>query len=397
MYRIILRGGVYHQDTEISGNITQYNRGVSSYLATLGLGDPYLLGRLVNCTMTLAPHISGNCPRIFDSWTCFHSTHPGSLQAAPCPDFPALKYSRDRFAYKWCDDNGHWWVHPTTNRTWSNYTSCVDYPDLEFRNTINTLSITGLSLSFCCLFLSLLIFSSFRSLSCSRVTMHKNLILSLLFSCTSWLLWYKLVLFDHSVWSSNSLWCRMLHVITTYFTLSTYTWMLCEGAYIHILLVAPFLDHKFCVSSLKILGWTGPVFFVIPYIIYRQHNENFHCWMDNGDSNWFIAIPVMIVILLNVIFLFNVIRILRVKLRNSGDTTTHDTMKQARAVMFLVPILGINFMLLPIRPSHKSPMEDFYDILSAVSSSFQGVFVSFLLCFSNSQVLQQIRMKLSNS
>ena len=160
-------------------------------------------------------------------------------------------------------------------------------------------------------------------------------------------------------------------------------------------LLPPFMDENCRVLCLTVLGWTAPVFFIIPYMIYRHQNENFHCRMDMGDSNWIIAIPVIIVIILNIIFLSNVIHILRGKLSiSTGDSTSHDNIKQARAVLFLIPILGINFMLLPIRPSDDSPLEYFYDILSTISSSFQGVFVSTLLCFTNSQVIQEVKKNL---
>ena len=52
-----------------------------------------------------------------------------------------------------------------------------------------------------------------------------------------------------------------------------------------------------------------------------------------------------------------------------------------RAAMFLIPILGINFLLLPIRPSGGSSFEYFYDIVSTIFSSFQGAF------YSNSSVM----------
>ena len=45
------------------------------------------------------------------------------------------------------------------------------------------------------------------------------------------------------VWHDNSVWCRALHVLTTYLTMTNYTWMLCEGAYLHFLLVMPFLQE----------------------------------------------------------------------------------------------------------------------------------------------------------
>ena len=403
MWEIMIRPNLDAPDVLISdeklpdfeSQISQFIEFVKNESSSFFLKDSYLFNRLTNCTKRVTPTQPGQCPRIFDSWSCFHSAPPSSLQAEPCPDFPDLKYAKERFAYKWCDENGLWWVHPSSNITWSNYTNCVDYQDLGFRNSINTLSIVGLSSSLVCLLLSLLIFSSIHTLACGRVTMHKNLIISLLSSNISWLLWYNLVLFDNSVWSSNVLWCRIVQVITTYFTLSTYLWMLCEGAYLHLLLVATFLDEQCCVLCLTILGWTAPVFFIVPYMIYRHRNENFHCWMDMGDSNWFIAIPVIIVIILNIIFLSNVIHILRRKLSiSTGDSTSHDNIKQARAVLFLIPILGINFMLLPIRPSEESPLEYLYDILSTVSSSFQGVFVATLLCFTNSQVIQEVKKKL---
>ena len=184
---LISDGKLLHFESQISKFIEVANNESSSFF----LKDPYLFSRLQNCTKSLPPTQPGHCPRIFDSWSCFHSSPPSSLQAEPCPDFPVLKYAKERFANKWCDENGFWWVHPSSNRTWSNYTNCVDYQDLGFRNNMNTLSIVGLSSSLVCLLLSLLIFSSFRTLACGRVTMHKNLCISLLSSNISWLLWYN--------------------------------------------------------------------------------------------------------------------------------------------------------------------------------------------------------------
>ena len=79
--------------------------------------------------------------------------------------------------------------------------------------------------------------------------------------------------------------------------------------------------------------------------------------------------------------------------------------------MFLIPILGINFLLLPIRPAGGSSFEYFYDIVSTIFSSFQGAFntnsmfftlifvisgvlVSCLLCFLNGQVRPIMKSKL---
>lgn len=34
-------------------------------------------------------------------------------------------------AFKECDSNGSWFVHPATNQPWSNYSTCIDFEDLE--------------------------------------------------------------------------------------------------------------------------------------------------------------------------------------------------------------------------------------------------------------------------
>lgn len=37
------------------------------------------------------------------------------------------------FAHKACEADGEWFRHPETNRTWTNYTTCIDVNDFEVR------------------------------------------------------------------------------------------------------------------------------------------------------------------------------------------------------------------------------------------------------------------------
>ena len=77
----------------------------------------------------------------------------------------------------------------------------------------------------------------FRSLHCGRITMHKNLFMSMSLNNMIWIIWYSCVLFQPEVWSTNPTWCRVLHVTVQYFMITTYSWMLCEGAYLQLLLM----------------------------------------------------------------------------------------------------------------------------------------------------------------
>ena len=43
----------------------------------------------------------------------------------------------------------------------------------------------------------------------------------------------------------------------------------------------------------------------------RLQYENEHCWMDPGQSIYFLAVPSVIAILINIFFLCSVIRVIR--------------------------------------------------------------------------------------
>ena len=213
----------------------------------------------------------------------------------------------------------------------------------------------------------------------------------------SWLLWYHLVLFDSSVWSLNSLWCRCLHILTTYFMLTTYFWMLCEGTYLRMILVKTFIEEESWIWWLGVLGWLVPVIVLMPYVLFRLGYENQLCWMDSGHSIMFLAIPAICAILINIYFLCDVIKVLRSKLifENTFNRNNRNiAMKSARAALILIPIFGLHFLLLPMRPEKGSSMEYVYQVVSSLSTSTQGLFVSFLLCFTNEDVLCLIKKQL---
>ena len=129
----------------------------------------------------------------------------------------------------------------------------------------------------------------------------------------------------------------------------------------------------------------------------------------------FLAVPVVVVIAVNVFFLCQVIMILRSKLERDshqpGCPSVQISFQSTRAVFILIPIFGLQFLLLPIRPSKGytcsnlkcfitfgllgSPLEYFYEIISSLSTSSQGITVSILLCFSNKKIISQIKQTCS--
>ena len=162
-----------------------------------------------------------------------------------------------------------------------------------------------------------------------------------------------------------------------------------------MILVKTFLrEENLWIWCLLVLGWILPGTAVIAYVVFRHKYENELCWMDPGQSIVFLAVPAICVILLNIFLLCNVIRVIRTKLifenkfnRNNSDIS----MKSARAVLILIPIFGLHFLLIPMRPDTGSQLEYVYEVVSCISTSTQGLSVSFLLCFCNSDVSSIIK------
>ena len=144
---------------------------------------------------------------------------------------------------------------------------------------------------------------------------------------------------------------------------------------VRMILVETFVNEKRLGRMLSFTGWGMPLLVTLPYIAYRINYENEKCWMDPGwsyfvfwpnlvfwcilysSSVFFLATPVLAVITLNVFFLCQVITILKSKLEtesNQLESSFPVTVKSTKAVLLLIPIFGLQFLLLPIRPSKGS-------------------------------------------
>ena len=62
-----------------------------------------------------------------------------------------------------------------------------------------------------------------------------------------------------------------------------------------------------------------------------------------------------------------------------GPNSIESSMKAARAALMLIPILGVHFILLPMRPASGSALENIYLIASAIASSYQVQTIFFIL------------------
>ncbi|EDV47255.2 calcitonin gene-related peptide type 1 receptor [Drosophila erecta] len=337
------------------------------------------------------------CPLNFDGYLCWPRTPAGTVLSQYCPDF-VEGFNRKFLAHKTCLENGSWYRHPVSNQTWSNYTNCVDYKDLEFRQFINELYVKGYALSLLALLISIIIFLGFKSLRCTRIRIHVHLFASLACTCVAWILWYRLVVERSETIAENPLWCIGLHLVVHYFMLVNYFWMFCEGLHLHLVLVVVFVKDAIVMRWFILISWFLPIHITILYGLARHFStpDNKHCWITDSLYLWIFSVPITLSLLASFIFLINVLRVIVRKLHpQSAQPAPLAIRKAVRATIILVPLFGLQHFLLPYRPDAGTQLDHFYQMLSVVLVSLQGFVVSFLFCFANHDVTFAVRTLLN--
>ncbi|XP_052682340.1 calcitonin gene-related peptide type 1 receptor-like [Crassostrea angulata] len=313
---------------------------------------------------------------------CFNFTKAGRVEKIQCPFF----FNKKGFVYKVCSREGKWLksdYHECRQQNYEEVTAM--YPVYVF--------IGGYLVSIVLLAISLFIFLYFPQLQCGRVTVHKNLFLSYILTGISWISYFVLVTFNGEVLLRNPSWCQILHVFTYFFMLCNYFWMFCEGLYLHTILLRVFSTGRKLIAACHVTGWGFPLIPTAVYAFVRSSDssKNTKCWNPYAEYLWIIYGPIIGSLLLNVIFLINIVRLLMTKLKRVPEAA--QTKKAAKATLVLIPLLGLHNLLLPVRPEDDSPMAEVYTFLIAISLSLQGSFVAIIYCFCNGEVTTILKRK----
>nr|XP_054917898.1 uncharacterized protein LOC126545698 isoform X1 [Dermacentor andersoni]XP_054917900.1 uncharacterized protein LOC126545698 isoform X1 [Dermacentor andersoni] len=228
------------------------------------------------------------CNRTWDGLTCYEDTDVNRNVSKVCPRVLYI-YSKPHCEYystRWCHENGSWYRLMNVQRTF--YTSCAPKPWVSGEYVgVYHYSIGLFTLSVLSLIPALFIFNWYKSLQVPRIMIHKHLCLAVMMCGVMYII-------DHSVFTlddvkptkytknlthSNTWWCKLLSVLNRYFMVSQYTWMLCEGYYLHRLVAQAFskqMNLKFCYT----FGWGLPALLVIIYSILRATQSDDRCWRN---------------------------------------------------------------------------------------------------------------------
>ncbi|KAE8293134.1 Calcitonin gene-related peptide type 1 receptor [Larimichthys crocea] len=334
------------------------------------------------------------CNRTWDGWLCWGDSAPGTVMQM-CPSYfvdfdPAEKVT------KVCHADGQWFHHPESNRVWSNYTQCQAHTKDKLKFTISLfyLAMVGNSLSIVSLIISLIIFSYFKSLSCQRISLHKNTFLSFILNSIVRIMWLSLSMANtQTMNASNPVSCKVLAVLTQYTLMSNHFWMLCEGIYLHTLIIVAVFVGEQQLFWYYVLGWGFPIIPAITYAVARGLFFNDLCWFSADTQLLYIIHgPIHVALLVNFFFLLNILRVLITKLKETHCTESTAYLKAVRATLILIPLLGVQFILLPWRPDERI-RRAIFEFTVNILAHFQGLLVAIIFCFCNAEAQTALKRK----
>ncbi|XP_077406588.1 corticotropin-releasing factor receptor 1 isoform X11 [Vanacampus margaritifer] len=198
------------------------------------------------------------------------------------------------------------------------------------------------------------------------------------------------------VHESNVVWCRLVTASFNYFHSTNFFWMFGEGCYLHTAIVLTYSTDKLRKWMFICIGWCIPFPIIVAWAIGKLYYDNEKCWFGKRAgvyTDYIYQGPMILVLVINFIFLFNIVRILMTKLRASTTSETIQYRKAVKATLVLLPLLGITYMLFFVNPGEDEISQLVFIYFNSFLESFQGFFVSVFYCFLNSEVRSAARKR----
>ncbi|KAL1116635.1 hypothetical protein AAG570_005107 [Ranatra chinensis] len=187
--------------------------------------------------------------------------------------------------------------------------------------------------------------------------------------------------------------CEASYVLLEYARTAMFMWMFIEGLYLHNVVTVRVFQEKSYYRMYSGLGWGLPVVMTAAWALTTAAHLRTKCWWGYNLTLyfWMLEGPRFAVILLNFLFLLNIIRVLVVKLRQSRTSELEQVRKAVRAAVVLLPLLGItNLVNMTEAPLDRQVWEfAVWSYSTHFLTSFQGLFVALIYCFLNGEVSTQ--------
>ncbi|CAF1248931.1 unnamed protein product [Adineta ricciae] len=301
----------------------------------------------------------------------------------------------------------------------------------------------GLSLSLTTVLISLFIFFTFRTLYCERTKIHVNLLLAILIQTIARLSAYAFQMVsqnspgecnvDNHLHSSLgrslfSVFCPLITVLLQFGKTAMFMWMLCEGIQLNNVLTVGVFKNYFKTLYFHILGWFLPFCITLSWtivMVIKQRERRCFYNYNHLIYYWIIDGPRYAVMIINIIFLLNILRVLMVKMKEGSEKQVreeqynthrnnvvsrikHFTHRRRRASMhakfvrqtvkaaiFLLPLLGITHVLETFVSAYDKPITIFaiYCCVNVILVAPQGFYCALFYCFLNAEVQETLKRR----
>ncbi|EFX69925.1 GPCR-like protein, family B [Daphnia pulex] len=356
-----------------------------------------LLDRQMYSAANETSSMSKYCPPTWDGWTCWPQTSPNQVALAQCPHFIYFETEPPacaRNAEKVCTFDGTWYRRGETGASTekTNYSPCSPVGTFKQRAHVH---LYAYAVSVATLLPAIFIFYSYKQLNVYRIRLHKNMFISILLNSILVIVFKVFMILPQiatsgkkdSYINQNALVCRLMLITVKYLRLTNYAWMFCEGFYLHRLIAAAFAEQS-SFSVFYVIGWVLPLFPTGIYAIIRSIWYDSRCWIEPIETlEWVLNTPCLFSLVVNLIFLVNIIRILVMKLRSTNTAEPSQYRKAVRATLVLVPLFGLHFVVTIYRPSKDGcDWMEFYHYANALLDGLQGFLVAIIFCYGNGEV-----------
>ncbi|XP_014645889.1 PREDICTED: putative adhesion G protein-coupled receptor E4P [Ceratotherium simum simum] len=260
------------------------------------------------------------------------------------------------------------------------------------------ITCVGLSLSLLCLLLAVLTFLFCRPIQNTSTTLHLQLSICLFLA--------HLLFLTGIDKTEPEVLCSIIAAMLHYLSLASFTWMLLEGLHLFLtvrnLKVANYTSAgRFKKKFMYSFGYGIPALIVAVSAIvgHKNYGTFTYCWLqfDNGFI-WSLKGPVAVVILINLVFYFQILWILRSKLSSLNEevSTIQDTRVMTFKAIAQLFILGCPwglgfFMVKEVGETIRSVVAYAFSIINVL----QGVFLFVVHCLLNRQVRMEYKKCLS--
>ncbi|XP_008414713.1 corticotropin-releasing factor receptor 1 isoform X2 [Poecilia reticulata] len=409
---------------------------------------------LLNQTFTISNSSGVYCDLSVDGiGTCWPRSAAGELISRPCPEqFNGIHYNTTNRVYRECQSNGTW--APRGNYSQCTEIIVLRKSKVHYHVAV-IINYLGHCISLGALLLAFMLFMRLRSIRCLRNIIHWNLISAFILRNATWFIvqltmnpsvtesnqddghfsrWppvyepfkpkycqknqmpklkLRTLLFESLTpvvsWEKMKMsdtnretvvlmvWCRLVTAAYNYFHVTNFFWMFGEGCYLHTAVVLTYSTDKLRKWMFICIGWGIPFPIIVAWAFGKLYYDNEKCWFGKKTgvyTDYIYQGPMILVLLINFVFLFNIVRILMTKLRASTTSETIQYRKAVKATLVLLPLLGITYMLFFVNPGGEDEVAQIVFIyFNSILESFQGFFVSVFYCFLNSEVRSTVKKR----